>query len=83
MYTHSTKNVGDEWEHFEMLGRRHVAALERARADAAAEAAGEAHSHAPAGPVARPVDPARRKTRPNEPCPCGSGRKYKRCCGRR
>ncbi|HEV8574869.1 MAG TPA: tetratricopeptide repeat protein [Dehalococcoidia bacterium] len=20
------------------------------------------------------------KTRPNEPCPCGSGRKYKRCC---
>ena len=21
------------------------------------------------------------KTRPNEPCPCGSGRKYKRCCG--
>lgn len=22
------------------------------------------------------------KTRPNEPCPCGSGRKYKKCCGR-
>src|SRR5262249_14968362 len=20
--------------------------------------------------------------RPNEPCPCGSGRKFKRCCGR-
>ncbi|MBV8912594.1 MAG: SEC-C domain-containing protein [Acetobacteraceae bacterium] len=19
--------------------------------------------------------------RPNTPCPCGSGRKYKRCCG--
>ncbi|MEM7581916.1 MAG: SEC-C metal-binding domain-containing protein [Acidobacteriota bacterium] len=19
----------------------------------------------------------------NEPCPCGSGRKYKKCCGRR
>ncbi len=74
------------WEHFEMLGRRHVAALERARAEAAGEAAGEAHSHAPAGPAgpsARPVEPAKSKTRPNEPCPCGSGRKYKRCCGRR
>lgn len=22
-----------------------------------------------------------RKIRPNEPCPCGSGKKYKRCCG--
>jgi hypothetical protein len=21
------------------------------------------------------------KIGPNEPCPCGSGRKYKRCCG--
>ncbi|MFC1705861.1 YecA family protein [Planctomycetota bacterium] len=24
----------------------------------------------------------RRKTGRNEPCPCGSGKKYKRCCGR-
>ncbi|MDD7404139.1 MAG: SEC-C metal-binding domain-containing protein [Butyribacter sp.] len=24
-----------------------------------------------------------RKIYPNEPCPCGSGMKYKRCCGRR
>lgn len=23
-----------------------------------------------------------RKIKPNEPCPCGSGRKYKHCCGR-
>ena len=21
-----------------------------------------------------------RKIKPNEPCPCGSGKKYKRCC---
>ena len=21
------------------------------------------------------------KTRPNDPCPCGSGKKYKKCCG--
>ena len=23
-----------------------------------------------------------RKTGRNDPCPCGSGKKYKRCCGR-
>ena len=23
------------------------------------------------------------KIYPNEPCPCGSGKKYKKCCGRR
>jgi uncharacterized protein YchJ len=22
------------------------------------------------------------KTRPTDPCPCGSGRKYRKCCGR-
>jgi uncharacterized protein len=26
---------------------------------------------------------ARRKVAPNAPCPCGSGRKFKSCCGRR
>ncbi len=25
--------------------------------------------------------PERRKVRPNDPCPCGSGKKYKKCCG--
>ncbi len=32
----------------------------------------------PATPSRRPK---RRKVGRNEPCPCGSGRKYKRCCG--
>lgn len=35
------------------------------------------HAPASAGPAVR----GRRKTLPNEPCPCGSGRKYKKCCG--
>ena len=26
--------------------------------------------------------PASKKTYPNDPCPCGSGKKYKKCCGR-
>ena len=25
---------------------------------------------------------ARKKIGPNDPCPCGSGKKYKKCCGR-
>jgi uncharacterized protein YchJ len=24
-----------------------------------------------------------RKIYPNDPCPCGSGKKYKKCCGRK
>jgi preprotein translocase subunit SecA len=30
--------------------------------------------------------PKRRKTKkiqPNDPCPCGSGKKYKQCCGKK
>jgi uncharacterized protein YecA (UPF0149 family) len=30
-----------------------------------------------------PVGGAERRVGRNEPCPCGSGRKYKHCCGRR
>jgi preprotein translocase subunit SecA len=29
-----------------------------------------------------PVKRSTKKVQPNEPCPCGSGRKYKHCCGR-
>ena len=29
-----------------------------------------------------PVRREGRKIQPNDPCPCGSGRKYKQCCGR-
>lgn len=33
-----------------------------------------------AGPIAQPVKPRAHHKR-NEPCPCGSGKKYKKCCG--
>ena len=29
-----------------------------------------------------PVRRSEKKVQPNDPCPCGSGRKYKQCCGR-
>ncbi len=31
--------------------------------------------------LGRPLLTPMTKPRPNDPCPCGSGRKYKRCCG--
>ena len=33
--------------------------------------------------AAQPKRRATKKVQPNDPCPCGSGRKYKQCCGRR
>ena len=30
-----------------------------------------------------PVKRASAKVYPNDPCPCGSGKKYKNCCGKR
>ena len=30
-----------------------------------------------------PVRKTVRKIYPNDPCPCGSGKKYKQCCGRK
>ena len=31
----------------------------------------------------KPVARAEKKIYPNDPCPCGSGKKYKQCCGRK
>lgn len=36
----------------------------------------------PAG-INGPVKQTTRKIYPNDPCPCGSGKKYKKCCGRK
>lgn len=35
-----------------------------------------------AGPK-KPVQRVEKKVYPNDPCPCGSGKKYKQCCGRK
>ncbi len=33
--------------------------------------------------VKKPAQRAEKKIYPNDPCPCGSGKKYKQCCGRK
>eukprot|EP00729_Bicosta_minor_P027700 gene27700-26136_t len=29
-----------------------------------------------------PTQAKKKKVKPNEPCPCESGKKYKKCCGK-
>ena len=33
--------------------------------------------------VRAPKKREEKKIYPNDPCPCGSGKKYKQCCGRK
>jgi len=51
------------------------------RQEPVAVAAGRQHP-APAQPRPESPAPATRKVGRNDPCPCGSGKKYKKCCGR-
>jgi hypothetical protein len=39
-----------------------------------------AHAKRTCGPIAREAEPSFEKVGRNEPCPCGSGKKFKRCC---
>ena len=39
-------------------------------------------THRHAGPAGEPVVRETRKVGRNEPCPCGSGKKFKHCHGR-
>jgi hypothetical protein len=50
--------------------------------EAVAPASGPQDSPAPRPPRPEPMVGARQKIGRNDPCPCGSGRKYKKCCMR-
>ncbi|SDO95193.1 preprotein translocase subunit SecA [Halomonas shengliensis] len=77
-------------EEVEALERQRREALEREKASAASRHdAPEAASREEAGEQATPPGadgrPLRRegpKVGRNDPCPCGSGKKYKQCCGK-
>ena len=65
---------------------RTIDAYRAAQAPQQAQAAAAQQGAGIAGPAGRPqvIQPARRdepKVGRNDPCPCGSGRKYKKCCG--
>ena len=52
-----------------------------ARAERKASAPSSAKSNLNPAAGASPIKRATPKTGRNEPCPCGSGKKYKKCCG--
>ena len=58
-----------------------VDAVERQRAEQAAKATKTNEDNQPAGTV-RVGNRTEPKVGRNEPCPCGSGKKYKQCCGK-
>ena len=70
------------------LGKTSKAGIENtAQPNFASQSAGNrvsasGHAQAPARP--KPVDPIRsdKKVQPNSPCPCGSGKKFKKCHGK-
>lgn len=64
---------------FRSARRRHQEALVEPESAAEPEPAENAVASAP---LPRAEAPAMRKVGRNDPCPCGSGKKYKRCCGR-
>jgi preprotein translocase subunit SecA len=55
---------------------------ERARAMAQAQADAEGRPPERSQSKQQPFRRKGKKIRPNDPCPCGSGKKYKKCCGR-
>ncbi|MBB3330031.1 preprotein translocase subunit SecA [Halomonas campaniensis] len=77
-------------EEVEELERQRREALEREKASAAsrhdepAAAVGDTGNEAavPPGADGRPVRREGPKVGRNDPCPCGSGKKYKQCCGK-
>ena len=57
----------------------HVRIEQKVEREQVAEVTGTNKDEAAKGPVRR----AQQKVYPNDPCPCGSGKKYKQCCGRK
>ena len=59
----------------------HVRVEQKMEREAAAKVTGTNREAAPA--MQAPKKREEQKIYPNAPCPCGSGKKYKQCCGRK
>ncbi len=61
---------------------REIRAAEEARRRALEQKLSEQHANSPTGEAGtQTVQRQGRKVGRNEPCPCGSGKKFKKCCG--
>ena len=78
--TESPDFVGSLWQVSAATHQAAVSAAEEYQSSSASS--GDAPLEP--GQQVQAVEPIRnraKKVRPNEPCPCGSGKKYKKCCG--
>ena len=57
----------------------HVKIEQKIEREQVAKVTGTNKDESAKGPVKR----TGKKVQPNDPCPCGSGRKYKQCCGKK
>lgn len=71
------------FNHIAPVMRRMAAAIQAGRPAASAVAAPGAERIQRRPARGRPQSPGSASHGRNAPCPCGSGRKYKKCCGRR
>jgi hypothetical protein len=62
--------------------KSHRAERARSHARLFADSGISTHAAAAPGAPARPIRRQAAKVGRNDPCPCGSGKKYKKCCGR-
>jgi preprotein translocase subunit SecA len=86
-YVAAAKETDRSFSAFD-TGRFNLAGQDAARAQQAAAPAATATAAAPSATAQAPrgsskPQPVRveNKVNPNDPCPCGSGKKYKKCCG--
>jgi len=78
-------SVPQEFVHNEFSSMERQAALAeaaKARAQQQQALGQPPQASAPPEPKAKPITKAGPKVGRNDPCPCGSGKKYKKCCGR-
>lgn len=75
MFDEMTQNIKEETVRMLM----HIRVEQRVEREQVAQVTGTNKDESVKGPVKR----ENAKIYPNDPCPCGSGKKYKQCCGRK
>ncbi len=75
MFDEMTKAISEDTVKLLM----HVRIEQKVEREQVAKVTGTNKDEAVKGPVKRTAE----KVYPNDPCPCGSGKKYKQCCGRK
>ena len=76
MFDHMTKSITEDT----IRARFHVKIEQKVEREQVAKVTG---TNKDESAVRAPKKRAEKKVYPNDPCPCGSGKKYKQCCGRK